>query len=213
MSKFRVCGLSVSLDGFAAGPDQSLENPLGIHGHEMFQWFFPTKTFRTMTGQDGGSEGIDNDFGHRAMDNFGAFIMGRNMFGPIRGPWPDEDWKGWWGPNPPYHAPTYVLTHFEREPLVMEGGTTFYFVTGGIEEALDLAKKSAGDKDIKIAGGADTIRQYLRANLIDSMHLALSPAILGNGEALFEGIDLRKLGFSVSEHQSTDMATHVVLTR
>jgi dihydrofolate reductase len=213
MAKVRVAGFSVSLDGFGAGPEQSLENPLGKRGPDLFQWFFPTKTFRAMRGQEGGSTDVDDQFAQRAMQNFGAFILGRNMFGPVRGPWPDDSWKGWWGPNPPYHAPTFVLTHYEREPLVMEGGTTFYFVSGGIEEALKLAKQAAGDKDVKIGGGVSTVRQYLHAGLIDSLHLAVSPVVLGQGEALYAGIDLPALGYSVSEHQATERATHIVLTR
>src|SRR6201998_2794576 len=213
MMKVRVAGFSISLDGFGAGPEQSFENPLGTRGLELHLWFFGTRTFRAMTGEGGGSDGVDEAYGYRSMDGFGAFILGRNMFGPIRGPWPDNSWKGWWGANPPYHAPTFVLTHYEHEPLVMEGGTTFYFVTGGIEEALRLAKQAAGDKDVKIGGGVSTVRQYLQAGLIDSLHLALSPVALGQGEALLSGIDLRALGFSVTEHQATEHATHVVLTR
>ncbi len=213
MSKVRVAGFSVSLDGFGAGIEQSLDNPLGKRGPELFQWFFPTKTFRAMRGQEGGSTGVDDEFGRRAMENFGAFILGRNMFGPVRGPWLDDSWRGWWGPNPPYHAPTFVLTHFDREPLVMEGGTAFYFVSGGIEEALKLAKQAAGDKDIKIGGGVSTVRQYLEAGLIDSLHLAVAPVVLGQGEPLFTGINLPALGLTVSEHQATERATHVVLTR
>jgi len=213
MAKVRVAGFSVSLDGFGAGPEQSLENPLGKRGQDLFQWFFPTRTFRAMRGQVGGSTDVDDQFAQRAMENFGAFILGRNMFGPVRGPWPDDSWKGWWGPNPPYHAPTFVLTHYEREPLVMEGGTTFYFVSGGIEEALKLAKQAAGDKDVKIGGGVSTVRQYLQAGLIDSLHLAVSPVVLGQGEALYAGLDLPALGYSVSEHQATERATHIVLTR
>ncbi len=163
MSRVRVAGFGVSLDGFGAGPEQSLTNPLGKRGTDLFQWFFHTQTFRSMVGQEGGSVGdIDDLFASRAMENFGAFILGRNMFGPVRGPWPDDSWRGWWGDNPPYHAPTFVLTQYEREPIVMEGGTTFYFVTGGIEEALDRAKKAAGTKDIKIGGGVSTVRQYLQ---------------------------------------------------
>jgi dihydrofolate reductase len=213
MSKVRVAGFGLSLDGFSAGVEQSLDDPLGKRGTELFQWFFPTSTFRSMHGQEGGSVGADERFAHRAMDNFGAFILGRNMFGPIRGSWQDESWKGWWGPNPPYHAPTFVLTHYKREPLVMEGGTTFYFVSGGIEEALRLAKEAAGERDVKIGGGVSTVRQYLQAGLVDSMHLALAPAALGQGEALLTGIDLRALGFSVTEHEATEHATHVVLTK
>jgi len=213
MSKVRVAGFSVSLDGFSAGIEQSLSDPLGKWGTEIFQWFFRTKTFCAMHGLGGGAVDTDDEFGHRAMDNFGAFILGRNMFGPIRGPWQDDSWKGWWGNNPPYHAPTFVLTHYEREPLVMEGGTTFYFVTSGIEEALRLAKQAAGDKDVKIGGGVSTVRQYLRAGLIDSLQFAFAPVVLGQGEALFPGLDLRALGFSVTEHTATEHATHVVLEK
>ena len=213
MSKVRVAGFGVSLDGFSAGLEQSLNDPLGKRGMEIFQWFFRTKTFCVMHGQEGGVVDLDDEFAHRAMDNFGAFILGRNMFGPVRGPWPDDSWKGWWGENPPYHAPTFVLTHYQREPLVMEGGTTFYFVTGGIEEALELAKKAAGNKDVKIGGGVSTVRQYLQAGLIDSMHLALSPVLLGRGEALFEGLDLRALGFSVTDSRASEHATHLTLER
>lgn len=213
MPKVRVAGFGVSIDGFSAGPEQSLDDPLGKRGPEIFQWFFHTKMFHAMHGQEGGSLDVDNAFAHRALENFGAFILGRNMFGPVRGPWPDDSWKGWWGENPPYHAPTFVLTHHAREPLVMEGGTTFYFVTQGIEEALRLAKQAAGDKDVKIGGGVSTVRQYLRAGLIDSMHLAVGPVALGRGEALFAGFDLPALGFSVTEHQVTERAMHVVLER
>jgi dihydrofolate reductase len=214
MSKVRVAGFGVSLDGFSAGVEQSLNDPLGKRGPEMFQWFFHTKTFCSMAGKEGETSGdVDDMFAQRAMENFGAFILGRNMFGPVRGPWQDDSWKGWWGTNPPYHAPTFVLTHYEREPLVMEGGTTFYFVTGGIEEALGLAKQAARDKDVKIGGGVSTVRQYLQAGLIDSLHFALTPVALGQGEALLTGLDLPALGFSVTEHEATEHATHVVLTR
>ena len=213
MPKVRVAGFGVSLDGFSAGIEQSLNDPLGKRGAEIFQWFFRTKSFRAMQGQEDGVVDADDKFAARAMENFGAFILGRNMFGPIRGPWPDESWKGWWGSNPPFHAPTFVLTQHKREPLVMEGGTTFYFVTGGIEEALRLAKQAAGDKDVKIGGGVSTVRQYLQAGLIDSMHLACAPVVLGQGEALFAGLDLRAMGFSVTEHEATEHATHVVLTK
>lgn len=213
MAKVRAAGFSVSLDGFGAGTEQSLENPLGKRGPDLFRWFFPTKTFHAMRGQEGGSTDVDDQFAQRSMENFGAFILGRNMFGPIRGPWLDDEWKGWWGPNPPYHAPTYVLTHYEREPLVMKGGTTFYFISSGIEEALKLAKQAAGDKDVKIGGGVSTVRQYLQAGWIDSLHLAVSPVVLGQGESLFAGIDLPTLGYSVSEHQATEHATHIVLTK
>ncbi len=214
MGKIRVAGFSVSLDGFSAGIEQSLNDPLGKRGTEIFQWFFHTQTFRAMQGQEGKSfGGVDDEFAHKAMDNFGAFILGRNMFGPVRGEWPDDSWKGWWGDNPPYHAPTFVLTHYERAPLVMEGGTTFYFVTGGIREALELAKKAAGSKDVKIGGGVSTVREYLKAGLIDSLHLASVPVLLGQGEALFDGLDLHALGFSVTDRKASGFATHLVLEK
>jgi len=213
MSKVRVAGFGVSLDGFGAGVDQSLNDPLGKRGPEIFQWFFHTKTFRAMHGQEDGSVDLDDEFARRAMENFGAFILGRNMFGPVRGAWQDRSWKGWWGDDPPYHAPTFVLTHYPQEPMVMEGGTTFYFVTGGIEEALKLAKQAAGDKDVKIGGGVSTVRQYLQAGLIDSLHFALAPVVLGQGEALFAGLNLPALGFSVTERKATQHATHVVLKK
>jgi dihydrofolate reductase len=213
MPKVRVAGFGVSIDGFSAGPEQSLNDPLGKGGAEIFQWFFHTRTFRAMHGQDGGSLDVDDDFARRSMENFGAFILGRNMFGPVRGPWPNESWRGWWGDNPPYHAPTFVLTHHEREPLVMEGGTTFYFVTDGLEEALRRAKEAAGNKDVRIGGGVSTVRQYLRAGLIDSMHLAVGPVVLGHGEALLAGFDLPALGFTVTEHKMTERTMHVVLEK
>jgi dihydrofolate reductase len=213
MSKVRVAGFSLSVDGFGAGPEQSMQDPLGKRGAEMFQWFFHTRTFRAMQGKNDGSQGIDEDYAARGMANFGAFILGRNMFGPIRGDWPDETWQGWWGPNPPYHAPTFILTHYPRDPLVMEGGTTFHFITGGIGEALDKAKAAAGGKDVKIGGGVSTVRQYLQAGLIDELHFAISPVVLGKGEAMFTGIDLPALGFRVAEHVATEHATHIVLAK
>ena len=214
MSKVRVAGFSVSLDGFAAGTEQSLEDPLGKRGPELFEWFFPTRTFRAMHGEGAGGEvGIDDDFAQQAMSGFGAFILGRNMFGPIRGEWPDDQWKGWWGSNPPYHAPTFVLTHHARAPLEMEGGTTFHFVTEGIEAALQHARAAARTKDVKIGGGVDTVRQYVRAGLVDELHLAVSPLVLGRGEALFEGIDLRALGYRTTRSVSSARVTHVVLAK
>jgi dihydrofolate reductase len=213
MTKVRVAGFSVSLDGFGAGPEQSLENPLGKRGLELHQWFFGTRTFRAMTGEGGGADGVDESYAHRSMDGFGAFILGRNMFGPVRGPWPDDNWKGWWGDNPPYHAPTFVLTHYARDPIEMAGGTTFIFVTEGIAAALEQAKRAAGSRDVKIGGGVDTVRQYLRAGAIDEMHVAFSLVVLGQGEATFAGIDLPALGFRVTEHQATELATHIVLRR
>jgi dihydrofolate reductase len=217
MSKVRVAGFGVSLDGFSAGVEQSLNDPLGKRGTEIFQWFFHTQTFRSMHGEEvesaGSVSGIDDEFAYAAMDNFGAFVLGRNMFGPVRGPWLDDGWKGWWGDNPPYHAPTFVLTHHEREPLVMEGGTIFYFVTGGIWEALERAKQAAGPKDVKVGGGVSTVRQYLKAGLIDSLHLASVPVLLGEGEPLLEGVDLRALGFSVTSRKDSEYATHLTLEK
>lgn len=213
MGKVRVAGFSLSIDGFGAGPEQSLDNPLGKRGMELHQWFFGTKTFNAMIGKPGGSTGTDEQYAFRGMDGFGAFILGRNMFGPIRGEWPDDKWKGWWGNNPPYHAPTFILTHYPRDPIVMEGGTSFIFVTEGIEAALEQAKAAAGENDVKIGGGVSTVRQYLQAGLVDELHYAISPVVLGKGEAMFDGIDLPALGFSVTEHIATDRATHIVLAR
>jgi dihydrofolate reductase len=211
MPKVRVAAFGVSLDGFSAGPEQSLNDPLGKGGPDIFQWFFHTRTFNAMHGGEGGSTDLDDEFARRSFENVGAFILGRNMFGPVRGP--DESWKGWWGENPPYHVPTFVLTHHKREPLEMQGGTTFYFITEGIEEALKRAKQAAGDKDVRIGGGVSTVRQYLQAGAIDSLHLVVSPVLLGRGEALFYGIDLPALGFSVTERQVSEHATHVVLEK
>ncbi len=213
MSRVRVGGFSVSIDGFGAGPEQSLADPLGKGGRELHNWFFHTRFFKEMTGQDGGSDGIDQEYGARAMAGFGAFILGRNMFGPAGDDWGGPDWKGWWGPNPPYHAPTYILTHHARDPIEMEGGTTFYFVTDGIENALHQAKAAAGDLDVKIGGGVSTVRQYLQAGLIDEMHYAVSPVFLGQGEQMFGGIDLPGLGYGVTERVASPDAMHVVLTK
>ena len=213
MSKVRVAAFSLSVDGFGAGPEQSLNDPLGKRGMELHSWFFRTRTFQQMFGKEEGSTDVDNDYAARGMANFGAFILGRNMFGPIRGEWPDDNWKGWWGTNPPYHTPIYILTHYPRPSIEMEGGTTFHFITGGIEEALAQAKAAAGGRDVKIGGGVSTVRQYLNAGLIDEIHFAISPVVLGKGEAMFEGIDLPTLGFRVSEHVATAHATHIVLTR
>jgi dihydrofolate reductase len=210
MGKVRVAGFGVSIDGFGAGPDQSLEHPLGKRGQELMSWFFPTRAFRSMTGQDGGTE---DRFAAASMEGFGAFILGRNMFGPAGDDWGGPDWKGWWGDEPPYHAPTFILTHHARAPIVMEGGTTFHFVTDGIEAALAQAKAAAGDLDVKIGGGVATVRQYLRAGLIDEAHLALSPVVLGRGEPLFAGLDLPALGYRVAEAVPMELATHLVLTR
>lgn len=213
MSRLRVAAFAVSIDGFGAGPDQSLADPLGKRGTELHQWFFPTRTFQSMIGNEGGTDGIDERYAKTGNTGFGAFILGRNMFGPIRGEWPDDEWKGWWGDNPPCHAPTFILTHHPRAPIVMEGGTTFHFVNGGIEDALEQAKAVAGGKDIKIGGGVSTVRQYLQAGLIDEMHLVISPVVLGQGESLFAGIDLPSLGFHVASHEASENATHVVLKK
>jgi dihydrofolate reductase len=213
MGKVRVAGFAVSVDGFGAGPEQSLENPLGRRGKELHQWFFGTRTFRAMTGQGGGSDGVDETYARRSMEGFGAFILGRNMFGPVRGEWPDESWKGWWGDNPPYHAPTFVLTHHPRKSIEMEGGTVFHFVTAGIEVALREARAAAGDLDVKIGGGVSTVRQFLNAGAIDELHFAISPVVLGQGEAMFAGIDLPSMGYRMVEHVATDHAMHVVLRR
>jgi dihydrofolate reductase len=211
MSKVRVNCFAVSMDGYGAGPRQSLEHPLGEGGMGLHQWFFPTKTFQaTVLGKDGGETGLDDDWARRGMENLGAWILGRNMFSPGRGAW-DPSWKGWWGDNPPYHVPVFVLTHHARKPLVMEGGTTFHFVTGGIDEALMLAKDAAGAKDVRIGGGASTVRQYLQARLIDEMHLVISPVVLGSGENLFQGLDLPALGYRVAEQAMSKAAMHVRL--
>jgi len=213
VSRVRVAGFSLSLDGFGAGPEQSLQDPLGKRGLELHGWFFDTRTFRAMTGQGGGAEGIDESYAARSMAGFGAFILGRNMFGPVRGAWPDESWKGWWGDNPPYHAPVFVLTHHPRDPIAMAGGTTFHFVTDGIHAALDRARAAAGGRDVKIGGGVATVRQYLEAGAVDEIHLAIAPVVLGRGEAFFAGIDLPKLGFRVAAHVAGEKATHIILAR
>jgi len=213
MGRVRVAGFSVTLDGFGAGPEQSLQDPLGKRGQEMHRWLVGTKFFKSMVGADGGSQGVDNDFAYRAMGGFGAFILGRNMFAHSRGSWTDDGWKGWWGDNPPYHAPTFILTHYPRDPIVMEGGTTFHFVTDGIHAALERAREAAGGLDVKIGGGVSTVRQYLQAGLIDEAHLAFSPVMLGRGEAMFEGLDLPALGYGVIGSTATELATHVVLGR
>jgi dihydrofolate reductase len=214
MSKLRVESFTISIDGFGAGPDQSLDNPLGIGGNALHEWAIPTRTFHTQVfGNPDGETGIDEDFAARGFRNVGAWIMGRNMFGPVRGPWPDDNWRGWWGENPVYHRPVFVLTHHPRAPLVMEGGTTFYFVTGGIRVALDQAREAADGKDVRIGGGVATIRQYLLERLVDELHVAIAPILLGAGERLFDGIDLVDLGYTCTQHVASPRATHVVLTR
>jgi dihydrofolate reductase len=209
----RVNSFAVSLDGYAAGPNQSLENPLGVRGPELFEWFFSTRTWKQMHGHEGGSTGIDDEWAKRGMENAGAWILGRNMFGPVRGPWPDDSWKGWWGEEPPYRVPTFVLTHHARGSVEMKGGTTFHFVTTGIHEALQRAKDAAKDKDVRIGGGVATIQQYLRARLIDELHLAVRPILMGSGESLFSGLNMAQLGYRCTQQVATELASHVVLTR
>ena len=219
MTKIRVESFSISLDGFGAGPNQDIDTPLGIGGSKLHEWFIPTKTFQTMHSDmldDSGFEGetgVDDDYAARGFKNIGAWILGRNMFGPIRGPWGDTDWKGWWGDNPPYHVPVFVLTHYERPSIEMEGGTTFHFVTDGIHKALDRARLAAGGKDVRIGGGPDTIRQYLRAGLVDELHIAIAPILLGNGEPLFEDLNLKEKGYECVKFSGTEKATHVILRR
>ncbi len=213
MSQLKVLAFAVSIDGFGAGPDQSLQNPLGMGGLGLHQWMFHTRTFNAMHAGEGGDGGIDDDWARRSFGNIGAWILGRNMFGPVRGPWLDDAWKGWWGDEPPYHVPVFVLTHHPRPPLAMKGGTVFHFVTGGIHEALQRAREAAAGKDVRIGGGVATVRQYLQAELVDEMHLVQSPVLLGRGEALFAGIDLAALGFRCTEHQASEHAQHVRLQR
>ena len=214
MTKVRVACFSVSLDGYGAGPDQSLDNPLGVGGPDLHQWAFPTRTFqRNVLGNADGETGIDDDFSARGFENVGAWILGRNMFGPVRGPWSEPSWNGWWGDVPPYHVPVFVLTHHARPPLQMDGNTTFHFVTGGIHEALDRAKQAANGRDVRIGGGASAIQQYLRAGVIDELHLVIAPVLLGRGERLFEGVDMRALGYECVETVPSAAATHVVLRK
>jgi dihydrofolate reductase len=214
MTRVRVESFTVSLDGFGAGPRQDIDHPLGVGGTDLHQWAFPTRTFQqALFGADGGTTGLDEDFASRGFRNVGAWILGRNMFGPIRGPWPDMSWEGWWGTSPPYHVPVFVLTHHGRPPLRMEGNTTFHFVTGGIDEALERARTAADGMDVRIGGGPNTIRQYLRAGLVDELHLAIAPVLLGEGERLFEEVDMRALGYECVQFVASEKATHVVLRR
>jgi dihydrofolate reductase len=213
MSQLRVASFSVSLDGFGAGPNQDLDNPMGVGGHALHKWAFTTRTFQQMFGNDGGATGTDDDFAVRGFTNVGAWILGRNMFGPIRGPWLGENWKGWWGNNPPYHTEVFVLTNHPRDSFTMEGGTTFHFVTDGITSALERAMKAANGLDVRLGGGVSTIRQYLSARLVDEMHIAISPILLGAGENLFAGIDLPSLGYQCVEHVATSNATHVIIKK
>ena len=213
MSKVKVRAFSISLDGFGAGEHQDMQNPLGKRGGNLHKWIHPTKIFQEMRGQAGGTVGVDNSFMESSFDNVGAWIIGRNMFGPVRGNWADDEWKGWWGEEPPYHCPVFVLTHYERKPLKMKGGTTFHFSVNGIESALQEAKKAADGKDIRIGGGVSTIRQFLKAGYIDEIHIAQSPVFLGSGEHLFTGIDMTKLGFDKIQRIEGEEATHITLKK
>ncbi len=213
MSMLRIENYTLSADGFAAGPRQSLQTPLGVGGEDLHGWMVATRGFHRLTGREGGTTGPDDDFVARGFDNLGAWVMGRNMFGPVRGPWPDDEWKGWWGPNPPYHVPVFVLTHHARQPVEMAGGTVFHFVTEGLDAALARAREAAGGKDVRLGGGASTVRQAVLAGRVDSLHLAISPVLLGSGEAPFAGLDLPALGYRVSERVGTAAALHLVLTK
>jgi dihydrofolate reductase len=213
MSRLIVHSYTISLDGYGAGPNQSLEAPLGVGGEQLHGWLAGTRFFMRMIGGEGGTTGLDNEVAEQGMANIGAFILGRNMFGPVRGPWPDDTWRGWWGENPPYHTPTFVLTHHARAPLAMEGGTVFHFVTEGIHAALERARAAAGDKDIRLLGGAATIRQYLAAGLVDEMHIAVSPRLLGAGESLFAGLDLPRLGYRSVRCVPGEQAVYYVIAR
>ncbi|HKT29349.1 dihydrofolate reductase family protein [Dyella sp.] len=213
MPKLRVHSFAVSLDGYAAGPDQSLDYPLGVRGPELMEWFFHTRTWQRMHGKGDGEAGVDSDVAEQGFANIGAWIIGRNMFGPVRGPWPDESWKGWWGEEPPYHTQVFVLTHYPRAPVKMAGGTEFVFVTDGIHAALEQAMHAAGDRDIRLGGGVSTVRQYLQAGLIDELHLAVRPVLLGTGEQLWQGLDAHALGYRCTKHVAGERATHVFLSR
>jgi dihydrofolate reductase len=213
VTKLRVNSFTISLDGYGAGPNQDIDHGLGVGGEDLHEWMVGTKTFIEMYGGSGGSTGADNDFTERGFDNIGAWIMGRNMFAPTRGPWKDDGWRGWWGDNPPYHVPVFVLTHYARDPIEMAGGTTFHFVTDGIESALAQARAAAGGRDIRLGGGVSTVRQYLEARLVDEMHIAISPVLLGAGEHLLAGVDLRSLGYRVAERATTPTAMHVVIAK
>jgi dihydrofolate reductase len=213
VSKLRVNNFAVSMDGYGAGPSQDLENPLGLGGRALHEWLIATRTFGKLFGDGDGTTGADDEFAARGFDNIGAWILGRNMFGPVRGPWPDDKWKGWWGDDPPYHTPVFVLTNHPRAPITMQGGTTFHFVTDGIHAALELAASAAKGQDIRLGGGVATIQQYLRAGLVDEMHIAIAPALLGSGEHLFAGVDMVKLGYKIVEHVATSNATHAVFKK
>ncbi|HYI88473.1 MAG TPA: dihydrofolate reductase family protein [Beijerinckiaceae bacterium] len=213
MTKLRVHGFALSLDGYGAGPSQSRQDPLGVGGGKLHDWAFATRTFRQAHGMEGGATGVDDDFAARSRVNIGAWIMGRNMFGPVRGPWPDDAWTGWWGGDPPFHAPVFVLTHHPRASVTMDGGTSFHFVADGIHAALERASDAAAGRDVALGGGVATIRQYLQAGLVDEMHLAIAPVLLGSGEHLLAGIDAPNLGYRCTEHVPSPSVTHVVLTK
>jgi dihydrofolate reductase len=213
MTKLRVHSFTISLDGYGAGPNQTVDHPMGVGGVALHEWSFATRTFQKMFGSEGGATGVDDDFAARGFSNIGAWILGRNMFGPTRGEWPDDNWKGWWGDNPPYHVPVFVLSHYPRASITMAGGTTFHFVTDGIQAALKRAAESANGQDVRLGGGVATIQQYLRARLVDELHLVIAPTLLGSGERLFAGLDAVALGYGCSEHISTPRVTHIVLTR
>jgi dihydrofolate reductase len=213
MSKLRVQSFAISIDGYGAGPNQDLRNPLGVRGPELMEWFLHTRVWRKMHGQDDGETGIDNGMAEQSFAGIGAWILGRNMFGPVRGPWPDDSWNGWWGEEPPYHTPVFVLTHHPRAPIKMKGGTEFRFATEGIHTALEQAKAAAGGRDVRLGGGVSTIRQYLRAGLIDELHLAVRPVLLGTGEHLWSDIDMRALGYECTKSAAGERATHVFLRK
>ena len=213
MARLRVQSFAVSTDGYAAGPNQDLHNPLGVHGPELMEWFFHTRIWRRMHGREDGETGIDNEMAEQGFAGVGAWILGRNMFGPVRGPWPDDTWKGWWGDEPPYHVPVFVLTHHARAPLSMNGGTEFRFVTGGIHAALNEAQAAAAGRDVRLGGGVATVRQYLRERLVDDMHLAVRPVLLGSGEHLLQGLDLRALGYDIVQWKPGERATHLLIRR
>jgi len=213
VSKLRVHSFGISIDGYGAGPNQDLENPLGVRGPELMEWFFPTRVFRRVHGGGDGETGVDNEVAEKGFSGIGAWILGRNMFGPVRGPWPDDSWKGWWGDEPPYHTPVFVLTHHARPPLAMAGGTEFHFVTEGIHAALEQARAAAGGRDVRLGGGVATIRQYLAAGLVDELHLAIRPVLLGSGEHLLGGLDMRALGYECTRSVAGERATHVFIER
>lgn len=213
MSKLRVQSFAISIDGYSAGPSQDLQNPLGVRGTELMEWFFPTQVFKRMHGQGGGETGVDNDMAEQGFPGIGAWILGRNMFGPIRGPWPDETWRGWWGEEPPYHVPVFVLTHYPRKPLKMAGGTEFHFVTEGIHAALDQAKRAASGRDVRLGGGVSTVRQYLGAGLVDELHLAVRPVLLGTGEHLWRDLDMPALGYECTNYIAGERAAHIFLRK